>query len=113
MTHKRTFEHDAYNNIMAIRIFVQCRSHEMPGSNAEKNSRMANIACQKVWGRDFTEAEGDRLTTRGGYFLYDQLCMLLIDNGPVESEVYDILQFKWNIQEQQLYASKLTSRLLC
>ena len=85
--------------IMATRILVTCKSHEMPGLDEEKNSLMANLACQKVWGRDYADLNGDRLTTFGGYFLYNQRCMLLIDNGPVDSKDYTTLWYKWTGQE--------------
>jgi hypothetical protein len=84
---------------MAIRILVICKSHEMPGPNEEKNKFMANIACQKVFNRDFDGSQGDRLVCEGAYFLYNQTCYLLIDNGPVNATSYDIRMFKWRGQE--------------
>jgi len=87
---------------MATRIFVQCRSHEMPGPDREKNRYMADKACQKVWNRDFSSYEGDRLTTFGGYFLYNQRCWLMVDHGPVDSIEYTTLAYKWNSQKQEL-----------
>jgi hypothetical protein len=89
---------------MATRIFVHCRSHEMPGPHGEKNRRMANAACQKSWGRDFSAGAGDRLITFGGYFLYNQRCWLIVDNGPVDSTQYEIKAFKWSKAKQDLYA---------
>lgn len=83
---------------MATRILVQCKSHEMPGSNAEKNERMANLACQKAWGRYFSDDQ-DRLVARGGYFLYNQRCWLIIDNGPVDAVDYTTLWYRWKKQE--------------
>jgi hypothetical protein len=71
----------------------------MPGSDREKNKIMADLACQAVWGRDFDEFKGDRVTTRGGYFLYNQTCELLIDNGPVDATSYDTLWFNWKQQK--------------
>jgi len=85
--------------IMATRILVICKSHEMPGLDKEKNRLMADIACRRVWNRDFSDSEGDRLTCEGGFFLYNQRCFLLIDNGPVDAEDYGILWFKWNAKE--------------
>ncbi len=88
---------------MATRILVHCKSHEMPGPDREKDSRMANIACQKVWHRDFANGpNGDRLATQGGFALYNQRCWLIIDHGPVDSEDYDLLQFKWSPEKQEL-----------
>jgi len=82
---------------MATRIFVRCKTQEMPGSPGEKNSRMANAACQKVWNRDLHE--NDRLTTFGGDF--NSRCMLLIDSGPVDATEYTIVQLLW--KGQKLY----------
>lgn len=67
----------------------------MPGEDREKNARMASIACQHVWHRDFSEGDGDRLTCEGGYFLYNQMCTVLVDNGPVDAVSQNILVFKW------------------
>lgn len=89
------------NESMATRILVQCISHEMPGPREDKNDYMANHACQKAWGRDFNPAE-DRLITRGGYFLYNQPCWVIIDNGPTDAESYTTLWFKWSPQKQDL-----------
>lgn len=87
---------------MATRILVQCISHEMPHPNGkEKNDYMANLACQKKWGRDFDPAQ-DRLTTRGGYFLYNQPCWVIIDNGPTDAKSYTTAWFKWSSQERDL-----------
>lgn len=85
---------------MATRILVICKSHEMPGRDEEKNKLMANAACQHVWKRDFSGSDGgDRLTCEGGYFLYNQRCYVLIDNGPVDAADYSIKTFKWKAEE--------------
>lgn len=82
---------------MATRILVQCKTDEMPGSLDEKNSLMANAACQKVWNRDFNDNPGgDRLTTFGGYF--NRKCTLLIDSGPVNATEYTIKRLLWKGQ---------------
>ena len=80
---------------MATRIFVQCKTREMPGSTHEKNSLMANAACQKVWSRDFNE--NDRLSTFGGDI--NPKCWLLIDSGPVDATEYTIVHLLWKGQE--------------
>lgn len=82
---------------MATRILVQCRTDEMPGPLQEKELRMANTACQKVWNRDFNTPNGDRLTTFGGY--YNSKCILLIDHGPVDATEYTTMHFNWNGRE--------------
>jgi hypothetical protein len=69
---------------MVTRIFVQCKTSEMPGPPDEKNSLMANAACQKVWSRNLNE--DDRLTAFGGHF--NQRCWLLIDSGPEDATEY-------------------------
>ncbi|OBT38932.1 hypothetical protein VE00_10560 [Pseudogymnoascus sp. WSF 3629] len=84
---------------MAIRIFVVCKSHEMPGPTKDKNKLMANAACQEVLNRDYDESKGDRLLYEGTYFSFNQSCFLVIDNGPVDATTYDIRMFKWRGQE--------------
>jgi hypothetical protein len=84
----------------------------MPGPNEEKNMRMANMACQTFWGRDYSDAMGDRLTTFGGYFLYNQRCWLIVDNGPVNSAEYTTVTFNWDPKKQELYALQYTC-VLC
>ncbi|KFY65439.1 hypothetical protein V496_02563 [Pseudogymnoascus sp. VKM F-4515 (FW-2607)] len=81
----------------------QCKSHEMPQPKGkEKNDYMANLACQRNWGRDFDPAQ-DRLITRGGYFLYNQPCWVIIDNGPTDATSYTTAWFKWSSQKQDLH----------
>ncbi|KAG0647500.1 hypothetical protein D0Z07_6699 [Hyphodiscus hymeniophilus] len=82
---------------MATRIFVQCRTSEMPGSDAimDKELRMANAACQKVWNRALNDRlGGDRLTTFGGFV--NPKCFLLIDVGPEEATEYAIVALRWD-----------------
>ena len=83
---------------MATRIFVQCKTDKMPGSDAQKIPIMANTACQKVWNRDFNESfpDHDRLTTFGGWM--NPMCFLLIDNGPVDNE-YTVVKLRWTGNE--------------
>jgi len=66
----------------------------MPGPDNDKNKRIANLACQRLWGRDSDPARGDRWICEGGYFLYNQTCSVLIDNGPIDATDYDVLWFK-------------------
>ncbi|KAH6667400.1 hypothetical protein B0J14DRAFT_602166 [Halenospora varia] len=78
---------------MATRIFVQCRTAEMPGPIHEKDLFMANAACQKVWNREFNP-DSDRLTTFGGYV--NPKCYLLIDFGPMEAMEYTTVALLWD-----------------
>ncbi|OBT50900.1 hypothetical protein VE04_08348 [Pseudogymnoascus sp. 24MN13] len=80
---------------MAHRILITCKSHKVPGPDNEKATLLANQACQKVWGRDFNEALGDRITLEGE-FTYGVRCNLLVDNGPVDSEDYTTSFFRWS-----------------
>jgi len=78
----------------ATRIFVQCKTDEMPGSYVNKIPLMANAACREVWNRDFNEnlPNADRLTTFGGWI--NPKCYLLIDNGPVDNK-YTLVKLRW------------------
>lgn len=86
---------------MATRILIMCKSQDVPGPNNEKATLLTNEACQKVWARDFDEAQGDRFT-KEGEFSFGVRCSMLVDNGPVESTEYTTLFYKWNKTEQEL-----------
>jgi hypothetical protein len=86
------------NTIMATRILVIYKSHEIPGDNKDKSKLIANLACQSYWGRDFNTTKGDRQVCEGDHSFYNQRCFVLVDNGPVEAVEQEVLLFKWKGQ---------------
>ncbi|KAH9212188.1 hypothetical protein DL95DRAFT_391838 [Leptodontidium sp. 2 PMI_412] len=83
---------------MATRIFVQCKTDKMPGSDVEQIPLMANAACRKVWNRDFNEnpPDNDRLSSFGGWM--NPRCFLLVDNSPVDMP-YTLVKLRWDGQK--------------
>lgn len=80
---------------MATRIFIQCKTKNMPGSDDQKIPFMADAACQKAWNRNFNQNDPDydRLTTFGGWM--NPMCFILIDNGAV-TEKYTLKKLRWD-----------------
>ena len=75
----------------------------MPGSDVQKIPLMANTACQKVWNRNLNEdlPDNDRLSSFGGW--ENPRCYLLIDNGPVDSDDYTVVNLRWKGNELYVY----------
>ena len=76
---------------MATRIFIQCKTEKMPELLLGKIPLMADIACRKVWNRDFDKnsPNNDRLVAYGKYI--NTRSLLLIDNGLVDAKEYKVI----------------------
>jgi hypothetical protein len=94
---------------MAARLFVQCKTSQMPVSSHEKIKLMAEAACDMVWGGSFnSNPDGDRLLSYGRS--YNPTCVLLVDYGPVDAESHTVIYLTWN--GRKLYVSIYKSLFL-
>jgi hypothetical protein len=73
----------------------------MPGEGEQKFRLMADLACRRVFNRDFN-AKDDRLVREGDPTLPHQNCRLLVDVGPVDALEPPILHFEWDSNAQEL-----------
>lgn len=70
---------------MSLRIFVRCRSNQVPGENDYKANIVANFACQKTLDRPFSWVKDFR-RCEGSFYGLAEVCHMVIDCNVDEAD---------------------------